>query len=65
MNHTKSSKLTTILVVIIYFVKYYSIQNKSKKKTNSQKREKAIASVPKKLKFRVFSLSGDGPRRLL
>ena len=36
-----------------------------KKKTYSQKREKARASVPNKLKLRVFSLSGDGQRRLL
>ena len=35
------------------------------KKTYSQKREKARASVPKKLKPRVFSLSGDGKRRFL
>ena len=38
---------------------------KKKKKTYSQKREKARASVPNKLKLRVFSLSGDGQRRLL
>ena len=45
--------------------KITSTRHKTKaKKTYSQKSEKAIASVPKKLKLRVFSLSGDRQRRL-
>ena len=46
--------------------KITSTRHKTKaKKTYSQKRENAIVSVPKKLKLRVFSFSGDEQWRLL
>ena len=53
----KSHYCETILVRMESFYKFFL--------SNSQKREKTIASVPKKLKLTVFSLSGDEQRRLL
>ena len=61
----KSHSCETISVRMERFSKFFTPYKTKAKKTNSQKREKAIASVQKKLKFRVFSLSGEGQRRLL